>query len=177
MDPALFFLTNFALPPERPPVVEERLLLSKQGVVAAKAAERAVAGYASYITDWIARIEASKAQYNVLPLVPLTETETANFDELIKEVEDFAEVRARNTSAFRKRSERDIKAMRDPAVAAVSRDTARKLRALDETIIEKLLDFALFLRAARFERTPDNVASQGFSNPADLRAFLKRQVA
>jgi hypothetical protein len=177
MDPSLLFLNQFVPPPERPLVVEERLLLSKKGEAVAKAAERAVVGYASYIGNWAEKIETVKALYHSTPLAPVTETEASMLNEMIQEVESFAEIRARNTSAFRKRSEHDIKRMREPSIAAVSRDTARKLTALDEEVIEKLLEYALFLRAARSERTPNNIASQSFSDPAELRSFLKRSAA
>ena len=70
-----------------------------------------------------------------------------------------------------------MKRMREASVAAVARDVARKLVVIDESIIEKLLEFALFLRAVRAERTAENVASHAFSSPADVRAFLKRQAA
>lgn len=178
MDPtALLFLTEIPNPPIRPPVVEERLLLSKKGEAVQRIGERSVNTYSSYAADWTRKIDAAKAMYQSVPMTMLTDTDAAILSELISDTESLADVRARGMEMFRKRSARDIKTMRDPSLAAVSRDVARKLLALDETIIEKLLDFALFLRSARAERTPDNIASGPFSDPAEVRAFLRRQVA
>lgn len=178
MDPtALLFLTQIPNPPIRPPVVEERLLLSKKGEAVQRIGERAVSAYSSYADDWTRKIDAAKAMYQSIPIVALTEADAAILSELITDVESLAEVRARGTETFRKKAARDVKKMRDPSIAAVSRDVARKLLGLDEMIIEKLLDYALFLRSARAERLPDNTTTAAFSDPAEVRAFLKRQAA
>lgn len=177
MDPtALLFLMELPNPPTRPPVVEERLALSKTGEKIQKIAERSVRGFQTYIEDWSRRLVEAKAKYDSLPLVSLGQADAARLDELVEELEGLADARAREIAQFKKRIARDLKRfgrVRDPSVSAVMRDTARKLLVLDERVLAELLDYALFVRAVRAERTPDNGPLHQFSDASEMRGFLR----
>ena len=152
-------------------------MLSKKGEIAQRIAERAVGSYASYVAHWAQKVDALKVHANAIPLEPITAEDLAIFDELVDDMESLADFRARNLQAFRKRTKRDIAKARDPSIAAVSRDTARRLQAIDEQVIDKLLDFGLFMRAVRAERVTDNIVGDYARSPSELRAMLRRDAA
>lgn len=180
LDFALLKALEMPLPPEMPRMVEERVLLSDAGVRAQKLADRIVAQYEADTSRWLGTIDTVVSAYS---RVPRDDKATAELMETfagdIAEIESMAEYRADQRVRFAKRGQRDTKRWfkLDPSLGAVSRSVVSRLLAADDKVIAGLLDFALFLRAARAQHNPEPEVSPVFDNPKDMLQSLRAAVA
>lgn len=166
------------MPPSPPQAVEERLWLSHEAQKAQRLTRRLADSYDALADQWIARIEQNKAIGETISK-PLSTEAGREFGEKIEELEEIAEHRAILRNRLRKHSQRQIKRQfaRDPSLGAVSRTFAARLLATDDRVIESLLDFALYARALRAELSPASREGPNFNSPADLEAYLDRELA
>ena len=178
-DPALLQTLEMPLPPAPPMSGYERPWQTRQAEQVQKLADRLAAAYENYVRDWRSRVDAVRQASTAIPLSPFTLEEARQLDELIEEVEQFAESKAIVSARLAKRVARDVKRQfqTDASLAAVTRSLGSRISAADQEIIEEVLDYALFLRAFRAERSPLARGGRTFGDLADLARYLDSTLA
>src|ERR1044071_5688319 len=96
MDPALLALMELVVPPSRPQMVQERLLLSPKAAAAQKYTERTATAFAAYAEQWRDRLRRGRSEYAAIPVTALSEADATSVNELIHAFEQMAEIRARD---------------------------------------------------------------------------------
>jgi hypothetical protein len=179
MDPAVIAaLQEYPLPPTLPSIFAERLWLSPKAEGLERKTKRIVASYEEYVQDWSKRLDHARdgslfqALSNFPSAVPLLER-------MIEEVEAKAEDRGGGVRRMRKRGRADIKRAfaNDPSIGAVFRTAINDLVRIEESMIEQLLDFALWLRGVKAAIDPDARGGLVFDNAGDLGNYLARETA
>jgi hypothetical protein len=176
LDPAIIAALDMPSPPGRPQIVEERVWKSPRAAEFERYAKRQVASFQQYAALWLERIRAKKAHLETMSLPsPMPPEYLAALSAGIMDREEEAEDRALQVVRLRKRIDRDVKRMFaiDPAVAAVMRTTGQQLTAVDERIVEGLLDLALYFRALRAEGDPSSREGEVFDDPKALQRHLE----
>jgi hypothetical protein len=180
IDPSiLLYLQTTPLPPEPPLMVYERLWQSKAGLAAERSGRRLVESYRGYADGWLKRLEQVRDVAQTGSWSDITPEVGQFIDELIEETEALAESRAKGAAREEKKIRADVKKVfrLDPSVGAAARTVGHALMEIDRGIIEALLDQSLFLRAVRAESLPSARSGPIFDDPADLDAYLKRELA
>jgi hypothetical protein len=132
------------------------------------------------VAGWLAELGRAKA---MAPLVEgsdaLSDSDMSDLTRLIEDFEALAETRAIERTRTAKWVARTAKALfkSDPATAAVARSLGKALLDADDKVIEALLDYALFLRAFRAERSPASRGGRTFGPDDDLVGYLERELA
>lgn len=176
-----FSALDVPLPPEIPRIVEEPQWLSRLGVKAEELTRARGDQYENVTADWLIRLHDLQRtwQENLGDLPPPTEQEADDLAGLIEQAELVADHRVRRRAALLKRGGSSIERLLDvdPGVAAVHRAFNDRLVAIEDRIIEAVLDHALFLRAIRADLSGEARGGPTFSDPADLRRYLKDVLA
>jgi hypothetical protein len=179
MDPAVIAaLQEYPLPPTLPSIFAERLWLSPRAEGLERQTKRLVASYEQYVQDWSKRLDHARdsslfqALSNFPPAVPLLER-------VIEEVEARAKERGEGIHRMQKRGRADIKRAfaNDPSIGAVLRTVINDLVRIEESMVEQLLDFALWLRGVKAAINPDARGGPVFDNASDLLNYLARETA
>jgi hypothetical protein len=175
-DPAIMAAFDMPSPPWRPQIVEERLWKSPQAAEFERFAKRQIASFEQYADEWFSQIKRKKADIEAMQLpYPMPPVYLAVLEDAIWDREAEAEDRAVQIARLRKRIDRDVKRMFavDPSIAAVMRTVGQRLTAIDDRLVEGLLDLALYFRALKAEGDPASRGGEIFDDPNALQRHLE----
>lgn len=174
-DPALLHALQTRFPPEQPAYVEERVWQSVAGAQAERIGRRAADSFEKMADEWVAHVEAMRLEAEGLTF----ETDDPAGDlqviaEIIADFEAMADLRAiRSSKTIRQMEKRARAAFKvDPSVGAARREFARRMAAIEQRLIDALLEHALLLRAVRAQMDPASRGGPVFDNPDDLAKHL-----
>jgi len=179
MDPAVIAaLEQYPLPPTPPSIFAERIWLSSNAQELERRTKQLIASYEQYLEVWFRGLDRAinPALFRGLSIfpdaVPLLERH-------IEEIEERARERGEGIRRLQKRGKVDVKRAfaNDPSIGAVLRTTINDLVRLEETTVERLLDFALWLRAIKSMIDPDARGGALFDSSDDLTKYLARETA
>ena len=180
IDPTiLLLLANPPMPPEPPRMAQEAMLLSKGAENIQRKAAQLQASFEAYADNWRKKLAGIKTAVTNSPATGWTASDLITIEKIVGDVEEEAELRAKSLGAAQKRHRRKYKQLfaDDPSVGAVVNTSAIRLMAIEENIIENLLDYALFLRAFIAERRSESHGGPVFDRAEDLAAHLDRVLA
>jgi len=180
LDPAiLYLLVNPPMPPEPPRMAQEAMLLSEGAENIQRKAAQLQASFETYADDWRKKLAGIKTAANSTPGTGWTASDLSNLETIVGDVEEEAERRGKSLGAAQKRHRRKYRQIfaDDPSVGAVVNTSATRLMAIEQNIIENLLDYALFLRAFIAERRADSRGGSVFDNAEELASHLDRALA
>ena len=115
-----------------------------------------------------------RKESEAIPTGPLTEQDSKRLDQMVADVEEYAQKRASLRSRHAKQARAAVKELfkADPSLGAVARNHFDQLLRLDDEVIEELLEMALWMRSFRAERQPYDGKSLTFSDPDALAKHL-----
>lgn len=179
-DAAILEHLQAPLPPEPPPVVIEEVWKSEPAKQVERMAQRELVNYKAYVADWMAKIDRIQTGFEsaVFP-VPVPEQVLSEMDDLLADFEATADRKAVLAARAVKRRQRETRAVFkiDPSAGAVFRSVDQEFARLDRAIVERLLDYALFIRAVRAAAQPDAGTGPVFDNVHDLERHLEGLIA
>jgi hypothetical protein len=181
MDPAIIAALQYPMPPAMPLTFEERMWQSPVATELERRSKRTIDSYAHYVANWFREIDAIRnplLQATVPQLTPNEEI-ADRLAALAIEVEQAAEERAISLNRLQKRFGRLSKRafVHDASVGALVRSTGNAIAELEQSVIERLLDFALWVRGIRSIANPAARGGETFSDQASLEKFLERETA
>lgn len=181
LDPAILFLINNPpMPPEPPQMVQEQMLLSRPAAELERTGARMLASFEQYSASWKLQVLQLKVSLETVGLdLEWNADHLAQLSKTIEDIEAEAERRAIRIDRGEKHNRRSTKKLfaLDPSAGAVARSVDARIRAIDVDVLDRMLDFALFLRAFRAERMPSARGGPVFDNEDDLGRYLDRVVA
>lgn len=182
IDPAILHITDAPLPPWRPTIVHERVLLSQQEERAKQTADEVLAAFRSRVSSWSEQMETIRtglSEFGAEGRRYLSLEEHELVSEMIERIEQAAADRAHQAIASHKRMHREIKRhlKSSPQLSYIGRKLADALKQADRAVVDELAEHALWLRAFRAEHIADAKGGPVFSDPDAMGDYLRRALA